>query len=152
MSSTEQSPNKLSQWDALMLESLKAQGWSADELVCRVLAGDNLPRDDSKFQFDYTQLSATAGIDPASFEAAVRDGYRIKFNTLRGIASWILLALGHEAELVTEPGSEAIIAKLDAGQIQRVKAVLSYGWSVSGDDAGPDGQPSIYRIEPLHRS
>jgi hypothetical protein len=150
MSSSEKRQSKLSQWDALMLESLTAYGWSKEELLRRIHAGE-LPQDESKFQFDYKQLTASAANDSAAFEDAVYNGYQIKFNTLRGIASWILLALGEEAELGLEPGQESISAKLTADERSRLASTLSYGWVIHGEHQGPAGGKSVYRIEPLNR-
>ncbi|WP_409343022.1 hypothetical protein [Paenibacillus sp. MBLB4367] len=150
MSSSEKHPIKLSQWDALMLESLNAYGWSKEELLRRIHA-DELPQDESRFQFDYKLLTASAASDPTAFEDAVYNGYRIKFNTLRGISSWILLALGEEAELGLEPGQESISAKLRAEERDRLASTLSYGWVIHGEHQGAAGEKSAYRIEPLHR-
>lgn len=150
MSTSEANLVKLSQWDALILESLKTQGWSAEELLDRVHAG-KLPVDDSKFKFDYNRLTELAGSDPVAFEQAVRHGYRIKYNTLRGIASWILLAYGLEAELQLEPGQEAVVASLTEEEHNGLKAVLSYGWVVNGKHAASPEARSAYVIEPLVR-
>ncbi|RKN74140.1 hypothetical protein [Paenibacillus ginsengarvi] len=151
MTSSANSKAKLSQWDALMLESLRAYGWSGDELLRRIQTGE-LPQDDSKFKFDYSQLAASASADLAAFEAAVRSGYQIKFNTLRGITSWILLALGEEAELSLEPGLESISARLTEEERRRLASTLSYGWVIHGEHEGPGSEKSAYRIEPLHRN
>ncbi|NQX63093.1 hypothetical protein [Paenibacillus qinlingensis] len=150
MPTPEANPVKLSQWDALILESLKTQVASADELLQRVQAGQ-LPVDESKFQFDYKRLTELASEDLASFEQAVRHGYQIKYNTLRGIASWILVVFGQEPELQLEPGNEAVVASLTAQQHQRLTAVLSHGWVVRGEQAATPEASSTYVIEPLVR-
>lgn len=148
--SSESNRVKLSQWDALILESLKAQGWSDDELLRRVQAGE-LPVDDSKFQFDYNRLTELAAEEPETFEQAVRSGYQIKYNTLRGISSWIQVALGHEPELQLEPGREAVLASLTAEEHQRLQAVLSYGWVVRGEAAASPEAKAAYVVEPISR-
>ncbi|SCW56210.1 hypothetical protein SAMN04487970_1015101 [Paenibacillus tianmuensis] len=150
MSSSDKSKAKLPQWDALMLESLKAYGWSKEELLRRIHAGE-LPQDESEFQFDYKLLTATAASDPAVFEEAVFNGYQIKYSTLRGISSWILLALGEEPELSLEPGQESVSAQLSVEERDRLASTVSYGWVIHGEHQGPAGEKSAYRIEPLHR-
>ncbi|MFD0590143.1 hypothetical protein ACFQZE_19350 [Paenibacillus sp. GCM10027627] len=137
---------KLSQWDALMLESLKAYGWPDDTLIEKVRTGD-LPSDNSKFQFDYAALTALATDSPAVLEQAVRHGYQIKYNTIRGIHSWILVALQLEAELLLEPGSEAVIAALTPQEAELVGSVLSFGWSLS-PATGDESDRRSYKIEP----
>ncbi|MDF2937454.1 MAG: hypothetical protein K0Q90_2827 [Paenibacillaceae bacterium] len=138
----------LSQWDALLLESLKGYGWSADELLRRIREGD-VPEDTSKFNFNYQNLLDTAAADFGTVEAAVRQGYRIKFNTLRGLSNWMLLALGAEPEVVAEPGQEAILVTLNAEQHSRLLSAISYGWTVTETGAAEVG--SLYRIEPMTR-
>ncbi|MCU6707914.1 hypothetical protein M6D81_04240 [Paenibacillus sp. J5C_2022] len=137
---------KLSQWEALMLESLKAHGWSGDELIRRVQEGD-LPADDSKFKFDYSSLTELAKEQPELFLAAALDGYRIKYNTIRGISSWIEVALKQEAELTLDPGKESVTAALTAEEYTRLAEVLSVGWSIA--EAGPGAEPlrPLYRVQ-----
>lgn len=94
---------KLSQWDALLLESLRALSGSDEELLRRVSEGD-LPADESKYEFDYGQLSVLAEEQPEGFRRAVLEGYQIKYNTIRGIRSWIEVALGIEAKLELAEG------------------------------------------------
>lgn len=150
MPTPESNPVKLSQWDALILESLNAKGWSADELLQRVQAGQ-LPVDESKFQFDYARLTELASNDLAAFEQAVRHGYQIKYNTIRGIAGWISIVFEQEPELILELGHESVVAKLTLEEHKRLTAVLSYGWVVRGAHTATPEASSTYVIEPLVR-
>ncbi|KPV57883.1 hypothetical protein QJ48_19700 [Paenibacillus sp. A3] len=150
MSSSDKNKTKLSQWDALMLESLNAYGWSKEERLRRIHAGE-LPQDESKFKFDYKLLTASAASDPATFQEAVYNGYQIKFSTLRGISSWLLLALGEEAELSLEPGQESVSAELTVEEHERLASTLSFGWVIHGEHTGATDEKSAYRIEPLNR-
>ncbi|MHA7967151.1 hypothetical protein ACX93W_23820 [Paenibacillus sp. CAU 1782] len=128
--SLSQAKAKLSQWDALMLESVKALGWPKDELIQKVLEG-NLPQDDSKFHFDYTLLTSFAKKNEELFRSAVQDGYQIKYNTIRGIHSWILVALKQEGVLSLEAGEEAVSAALTDSEAELLSSVLSFGWALS---------------------
>jgi len=141
---------KLSQWDALLVEALRAFGWSDDELLRRVAEGE-LPSDESEYHFDYHQLTALQAVNPAAFEQAVREGYQIKYNTIRGIRSWIFIALGKEAALELEEGKEAAEAALTAAEKSRLEAVLSFGWQIDGGSPAGTGELLIYRIEPIQR-
>lgn len=140
---------KLSQWDALLLESLRSHGWSDEELLHRVTGGD-LPADESKYEFDYGQLAALADEQPELFRRAVLDGYQIKYNTIRGIRSWIDVALGIEAKLELAEGHEAVEAELTETEYNRLQGVLSYGWQIIGGSPA-DGNAATYRIEPVQR-
>nr|WP_090982811.1 hypothetical protein [Paenibacillus sp. CF384] len=141
---------KLSQWDAMLIESLRVLGWSDDELIHRTQQGD-LPKDDTSiYEFNYEELAAFAAKEPATFEAAVRSGYQIKYNTIRGIRSWIAIAFVQEPELVLEEGREAVVATLTPAEKARLSAVLSHGWTILGgeDEAGAGAGASVYRIVP----
>ncbi|WP_202914620.1 hypothetical protein [Paenibacillus antri] len=141
----------LPQWHALLLESLKRYGWSNEELLRKIQEGD-LPKDESKFQFDYADLIAYAREHADTLEQAVRRGYRVKYNTLRGIHSWIAVALRRDAELVLEPGAEAVVVPLSAEETRRVVSMLSTGWKLSVADPTPDADGRVLTgIEPMHR-
>lgn len=141
---------KLSQWDALLLESLRSLGWSDEEVLRRVAEGD-LPVDESEFRFDYKQLTVLHTEQPEIFAEAVRSGYAIKYNTIRGIRSWILIALGKEAVLELEEGKEAVEAVLTNAEKNRLESVLSFGWCINSGNGAADGETAVYRIEPAQR-
>lgn len=140
---------KISQWDALLLESLRGRGWTDEQLLDITGAGE-LPADESVFQFDYQQLQATAKAQPEEFRQAVTSGYQIKYNTLRGIRSWIVVAFGKEPQLDLEVGQEAVEAELTEAEKSRLEEVLSYGWQVVPLSSADQGSAS-YRIEPIQR-
>lgn len=136
---------KLSQWNALLLEGLRALGWSDEVVLRRVKEGD-LPSDESIYHFDYQELAAFAAAEPETFERAVKEGYAIKYNTVRGIRSWIAVAYGKEPELVLEEGNESVLVVLTPAEKDRLAAVLSFGWAIREEQAG-----TLYRIEPIQR-
>lgn len=140
---------RLSQWDALLLESLRALGWSDGELLSRVATGE-LPVDNSEFHFDYGQLKVLSESEPEVFRQSVTAGYQIKYNTIRGIRSWISVAFGKEAELELEEGKEAVEAALTAEEKNRLEEVLSYGWRIVPLQSRDEGA-GRYRIEPNQR-
>ncbi|WP_379157880.1 hypothetical protein [Paenibacillus sp. sgz5001063] len=137
---------KLSQWDALLLESLRSFGWSDEELLRRVEAGD-LPVDKSEYEFDYARLTTLADEQPEEFRQAVTGSYQIKYNTIRGIRSWISVALGKQAKLELEEGKEAAEVALTEAEKNRLETALSFGWRITD---GPSGT-GVYRIEPIQR-
>ncbi|MWV46333.1 hypothetical protein GRF59_22265 [Paenibacillus sp. HJL G12] len=137
---------KLSQWDALMLEGLRAYGWSNEELLQRVRER-NLPEDHSMYEFDYQALAEFAAANPDLFESAVKDGYSIKYNTLGGLRSWIAVAYGLEPVIVRDPGQEAVFAELTEAQKERLESIISFGWAIHEEA----GKPGVYRMEPIQR-
>lgn len=141
---------KLSQWDALLVESLRSLGWSNEEIIRKVSEGD-LPIDESEYEFDYKQLTALQLEQPELFEQAVKLGYQIKYNTIRGIRSWIWVALGKEAALELEEGSEFAEVTLSLAEKERLASVLSFGWKIKSETKAADGDTAVYRIAPIGR-
>ncbi|WP_219835129.1 hypothetical protein [Paenibacillus sp. R14(2021)] len=138
---------KLSQWDALMLEGLRKRSGSDEELLRKVRERE-LPVDESIYQFDYEALADFAAAHPDTFEAAVKEGYSIKYSTVRGIRSWINVTYVQEPELVLDEGQESVIATLSPAEKERLESVLSFGWRVREERPGEAG---VYQIEPIQR-
>ncbi|MFD2614543.1 hypothetical protein [Paenibacillus gansuensis] len=136
---------KLSQWEALLLEGLRALGWPHEELLRRVAERD-LPKDESIYELDYQVLADFAAAEPETFRSAVESGYSIKYNTVRGIHSWISIAFGKKPELILEEGNEAVVSDLTPSEKERLAEILSIGWKVTEDAAG------VYRIQPANRA
>ncbi|MEJ1715055.1 hypothetical protein SMA37_25935, partial [Escherichia coli] len=82
---------------------------------------------------------------------AVKLGYQIKYNTIRGIRSWIWVALGKEATLELEEGSEYAEVTLSLAEKERLESVLSFGWEIHGEAKAADGETAVYRIAPIGR-
>ncbi|MDN4089524.1 hypothetical protein [Paenibacillus polymyxa] len=136
---------RISQWDALMLESLRSLGWSPEELIRRVQQNE-LPTDG---QFDYAELATgLAANEPEVFVSAVTDGYQIKYNTIRGLRTWIAVALGREPELSLEEGNEAVTSELTQAEYDRLKQVLSLGWVIQEVRFATGDTTGLYRIVP----
>ncbi|WP_348624094.1 hypothetical protein ABFT51_01350 [Paenibacillus peoriae] len=138
---------RISQWDALLLESLRSLGWSQEELIRRVQQNE-LPTDGPS-DFDYTELvTGLASQEPEVFVSAVTDGYQIKYNTIRGIRSWIAVAFGREPELSLEEGSEAVTSELTKAEYDRLERVLSLGWFIQEVRPAAGETSGLYRIVP----
>ncbi len=138
-------PVKLSQWDALLLESLRSRGWSEQQLV-ELGSLEQIPLDTSEYEWDYTDLAALAKAQPELYLQAVQHGYQIKYNTIRGLRSWLHIAFNVEPEMLLEEGQEAIRVTLTETQLQRLQQVLSPGWTIGARSA------PLYCIEPRYRS
>ncbi|URJ60641.1 hypothetical protein [Paenibacillus polymyxa] len=142
---------RISQWDALLLESLRSLGWPQEELIRRVQQNElptNGPAD-----FDYTELvTGLASQEPEVFTSAVVDGYQIKYNTIRGIRSWIAVAFGREPELSLEEGSEAVTSELTKAEYDRLERVLSLGWFIQEVHPAAGETSGLYRIVPASQT
>lgn len=77
---------KLSQWETMLLEAARAHGFVDEEIIHKLRTGDPEPFSDVEGgQYDYTHLFELSKNDPATLEAAIREGYQIKFTTFNGI-------------------------------------------------------------------
>ncbi|WP_028562316.1 hypothetical protein [Paenibacillus pinihumi] len=120
---------RLSQWDALLIEGLRATGLSNEEMLNNIKSGE-LPQDESEFHFDYQILAQLAANEPELVERAILEGYQIKYNTVGGINSWIRITLGKQAEFSREEGDSGVKASLTEEERNRLESVLSYGWKI----------------------
>ncbi|CAG5092912.1 Putative uncharacterized protein [Thermobacillus xylanilyticus] len=141
---------KISQQHALLIESLRGRDWTDDELL-GISGRGGLPKDDSVFAFDYEELREFAVREPELYASAVREGYRMKFNTLGGLRCWLYLAFGGEPHIDRRPGLEGISAILTDGQLAKLEEALAYGWQVQQVGESLDSGKATYRIEPAVR-
>ena len=140
---------KLSQWDAIVLESVRALGLDGEELLRRVARGD-LPPADGSIITDFAPLLTLHQEQPEILEQAVKQGYRIKYNTLGGINTWIRIVFGLESEVEREEGIEGVAVELTATERDLLFPVLSIGWTIeaqSGEAARTDA--TRYRVVPV---
>ncbi|MEO3944073.1 hypothetical protein [Gorillibacterium sp. CAU 1737] len=138
---------KLSQWDALLIESLKGFGWSPEEIETRVKSGD-LPDDESKFHFDYRELGKLLEASPDDFRRALREGYQIKYNTIGGIRSWIEVTLDREALLELAEGKQAVEVRLTEEEKAKLDGVLSHGWHIASATPEDNGEEFYVIVKP----
>jgi len=141
---------KISQQHALLIESLRGLGWTDGELL-GISGRGELPKDGSVFRFDYEELREFAVREPEAYASAVREGYRIKFNTLGGIRSWLYLAFGEEPHIDRRPGLEGVSAILTGAQLAKLRNALAYGWQVLEVGESLAEGRATYRIEPVAR-
>ncbi|MBY0085715.1 MULTISPECIES: hypothetical protein [Brevibacillus] len=77
---------KLSQWETMLLEAARAHGFVDEEIIHKLRKGDPAPFSDVEGgKYDYTHLFELSKNDPSTLEAAIREGYQIKFTTFNGI-------------------------------------------------------------------
>lgn len=140
---------RLSQWDAIVLESVRALGLDGEELLRRTAVGD-LPSAEGAVVSDFGPLLTLHQEQPEVLKQAVEQGYRIKYNTLGGIHTWIRIVFGRESEIERGEGIEGVSVELTAEERERIAPVLSIGWTIRKQegDVSEAGTES-YRIVPV---
>jgi len=127
MKRVSQSKVKISQMNALMLEALRKRGYSNEEMI-EAAQHNSFPADDSMYEFNFNELHDFYMEDESYFKQSLTEGYQMKFNTIRGIRSWIHIVFQQEPRLVLEEGQEAVHATLTKQQVEQLESVLSFGW------------------------
>ncbi|MDO3408314.1 hypothetical protein QWJ34_00885 [Saccharibacillus sp. CPCC 101409] len=143
---------RLSQWDAILLENLRGLGLSDEELLHRTAEGD-LPASADGAGPDFAPLLTLQAEQPELFEQAVTRGYRIKYNTLGGIRTWVRTVFGYDGEIEREEGREGVRVELTPEQRDRLEPVLSIGWTIVAEEeenagAARDTETAVYRVVP----
>lgn len=140
---------RLSQWDAIVLESVRALGLDGEELLNRTASGD-LPSAEGAVVSDFGPLLTLREEQPEVLRQAVEQGYRIKYNTLGGIHTWIRVVFGRESEVERGEGIEGVSVELTAEERERIAPVLSIGWTIRKQEADvSEVGTESYRIVPV---
>lgn len=90
---------KLSQWEMMLLETARANGF-VDEEIIHKLRTDNRQAfaDVEGGRYDFSDLFELAQQDPFTLETAIREGYQIKFTTINGVKFLLNKRFGLTAE------------------------------------------------------
>jgi len=140
---------RLSQWDAIVLESVRALGLDGEELLKRAALGD-LPQPDGSAVSDFAPLLTLQAEQPDVLRQAVLQGYRIKYNTLGGIHTWIRVVFGRESEVEREEGIEGVGVELTPEERDRLAPVLSVGWTLEKQEGqASESGAGLYRVVPV---
>lgn len=140
---------KLSQWEMMLLESARASGF-VDEEIIHKLRTDNRAAfaQVEGGRYDFSDLFELAQQDPLTIEAAIREGYQIKFTTINGVKFLLNKRYGLSAETdyaVQEAALDQIRLKDDA--LAAVHSTLSPNWRIVELEKVPANKETVVRIE-----
>ena len=80
--------NKITLMDAYLIETLRSNGVSNDELLNQIGQQDISPWEKVKPNFDFTGLIKLYEQDPKAFASILSDGYTVKFITMNGLKTY----------------------------------------------------------------
>lgn len=115
---------------AYMIENLKKQGVSNDELIKiddQAINGWN----DLDIDFDFNVLKALAEADQDAYVSIILEGYQVKFLTLNGLINLVQLKFDKERDAdftVHEDGISNL--SLDKSRQPEMEQILSQNWKV----------------------
>ncbi|MDF2556913.1 MAG: hypothetical protein K0R71_741 [Bacillales bacterium] len=121
---------RISQKSAILIERLRAQGCSDEQLVKWIENDDNKQFEkfnDDVYTFD-TFLSYAKEYKE-DIKGAIQIGYQITFNTMGGLRYWIENAFGlrEEIDFLAEEGKKLGL-KLNSDQKEKLKRCLASNW------------------------
>lgn len=140
---------KLSQWEMMLLEAARANGF-VDEEIIHKLRTDNRTAfaEVEDGRFDFSDLFELAQQDPHTMETAIREGYQIKFTTINGVKFLLNKRYGLSAETdyaVQETSLDQIRLADDA--LAAVNTTLSPNWRIVELEKLPSHKETVVRIE-----
>lgn len=111
---------------AYMIETLRNNGISDEQILHQIKERDVTPWDRLHSNFDFTNLVELADKDQTIFESIIRDGYTVKFVTIRGLQTLLQLKFDKIADRdyqVTETGISGL--QLEESDFTELKQLLS---------------------------
>lgn len=123
---------KLSQHTAILLERARRAGISDDVLLQCIASGDTAPLKIAEDEhYPYDEFVSYAAAHGESLEQAIQEGYRMTFNTFRGLQVWLKEKFGvEEGRDFTASEGRLLGLKLAAVDTEIVKHTLAANWIV----------------------
>ncbi len=118
--------NSISLPTAYMIETLRSNGISDEQILHQINDRDVTPWDRLHSNFDFTNLVELADQDRVRFESIIQDGYTVKFVTIRGLQTLLQLKFEKQADRdyqVTETGISGL--QLEEADFMVLKQLLS---------------------------
>lgn len=125
---------RLSQHTAILLENARAKGMTDQAIIEAVRSGETAAFDGvAEEHFTYEDFLSYAQEHGEPLEQAIREGYRITFNTRNGLKIWLEKAFGLQSEQDFKVG-EGIISglQLSADQTWLLEQRLAPNWVIDG--------------------
>ncbi|TDQ37682.1 hypothetical protein [Aureibacillus halotolerans] len=135
---------KLSQWEAFMVETLRAKGLQDDVLLDALANGDTRPLEAVSDAFDFSDLVDAFKEDRERITASIREEYQVKFLTKPGVTRLLKLRFGLRlGESYEETEAGVINVPLSTEQVESFQTLLSSNWTLR---LSSDGHYDIVQI------
>jgi|SRR5699024_1638977 len=123
--------NKVTLMEAYLIETLRSNGISNDELLEKVAHKDVRSWEDINPKFDFNGLIDLYEKDEAAFKSIINEGYKVKFLTFKGLENLLKFRLNKVAEEDYELLENGISGlKVKEEELNVIKQLLSANWTV----------------------
>ncbi|WP_440117471.1 hypothetical protein [Paenibacillus sp. QZ-Y1] len=142
---------KLSQNTAIRLEQARGKGMSDTEILKAIQSKDVTAFDAvSEEHYRYDEFFSYADEHGENLEGAVKDGYRITFNTRGGLGIYLEKAFGVQPVIDFTVGEGVITGlKLKPEQAEVLVKRLALNWVITDSQDVPAGQELTLKLRAL---
>ena len=140
--------NKISLPIAYMIETIRSNGVSDQEMLTQIKTGDVSPWREFNSNFDFNELVTLAEKDPSQFASIILDGYGAKFLTLPGLKNLLRLKfdiIESRDYQLTEKGITDL--KVENQQLAKIKLFISKNWTIQELTSEDSDQYKVIKIE-----
>ncbi|MGG0670315.1 hypothetical protein ABE073_17520 [Lederbergia citrisecunda] len=124
--------NKVTLMEAYMIETLRSNGISNEELLTQLEQGDSSSWVRINPNYSYGDLISLYQQDKNAFTSILTEGYQVKFITIRGLQGLLELKFKKTAGkdyTLTDEGMKQL--KVDEGELETLKQFLSQNWTIT---------------------
>lgn len=127
--------HKISLMDAYLIETLRSNGITNEEIVSAVKVDHVEPWQELHKQFDFEELLKLAHNDIEQFQEILERGYQVKFVTFNGLRNLLRMRFDKEQDKdyeLMEKGIRNLV--LNHEQFVRVKQMISENWVLKEEE------------------
>lgn len=141
--------NKISLMDAYMIETLRSNGISNDEIINFLEKKDVSSWGNFNPDFEFDGLIKLYEQNKSRFNSVLTDGYTVKFLTINGLKNLLKMKFNKIAEenyILSETGIQRL--EIDADHLPTLAQLLSINWTIEEHtDTNNDPSKKVISIE-----
>lgn len=145
--------NKISMMDAYMIEVLRSNGISNEEILDRLERKDSSDWENLKPKFDFNELIKLFEQDKNGFKSVLADGYTVKFLTMNGLKNLLKMKFnkiaGQDYE-ISDTGIHHLA--IESQNFPALQQLLSINWVMEEHPVmNNDSTKKVVSIQVLQR-
>ncbi len=145
--------NKISMMDAYMIEVLRSNGISNEEILDRLERKDSSDWENLKPKFDFNELIKLFEQDKNGFKSVLADGYNVKFLTMNGLKNLLKMKFnkiaGQDYE-ISDTGIHHLA--IESQNFPALQQLLSINWIMEEHPVmNNDSTKKVVSIQVLQR-